>query len=102
MYLFPIGGYCAQINGANRNGTDAMLIDPDTQETQAFYQIMDEWLKKTEKYKQALGYEKYMDTIRHMLRHGNSAKRQRRVFDTTRSPEAVTEHNVREWEEGVS
>lgn len=87
---------------AIRNGTDAILIDPDTLETQAFHQIMDEWLQKTEKYTQALGYEKYMDTIRRMLRHGNSAKRQRCVFDTTRSPEAVAEHNVREWEEGVS
>jgi len=86
---------------AIRYGTEAVLIDPDTQVTKPFAEIMDEWMKNIEVYAKQLGYEKYMQVLRDILTKGNSAARQRKVFDNTRSLEAVVKYNVEEWENGA-
>lgn len=85
---------------AIRYGTEATLIDPDTLLTEEFYVIMHNWLQRVAPYAEKLNYKKYTDVLKSMLTKGNSAQRQRKAYQRTRSIKQVVNHNVLEWESG--
>lgn len=83
---------------AIRYGTDAIIIDPDTMQTEKLNLVVLNWIEKLAPYIQQLQYEKQMETLRNILHHGNSSQRQKRIFAETGSLQHVVELNVQEWQ----
>lgn len=80
-----------------RYGLDARLVLNIDGKTALIRDEIEMWLDMTKDYAKKLGYEKYVETIRKILKHGTSSDRQREVFNKTSSIEEVVKHNIKEF-----
>jgi carboxylate-amine ligase len=80
-----------------RHGLEADLIMNHEGVTKPVRQDILEWLEKFSGYEKKFGYEKYMNTIRDILKKGNSSTRQMRVYNQTNSIEEVVKFNIAEF-----
>lgn len=95
----PIASWIARENKWRviRDGLNAKIIVPGSSGVKSLRQDIKDWLKALIPYFKVLGYEAYLDILEAILAKGTSADRQRRVFQTTQSLEAVVAHNVAEF-----
>lgn len=80
-----------------RHGLSADIVATVEGDTKPVAQDIEEWLEKLQPYVATLGYGQYIDTLRGILKHGNSTSRQRAVFERTQSLQDVVQFNVREF-----
>lgn len=57
------------------------------------------WLEKLAPYEKKLGYKKYINNLKEIISKGNSATRQRKIFENSKSMQDVVKFNLREFEE---
>jgi carboxylate-amine ligase len=82
---------------AMRYGLDAELVINQQGKTMPAREDIRGWLEKLQPYTKKLGYGNYIDALETIIQSGNSASRQRSVFESTGSLKKVTEHNVNEF-----
>lgn len=80
-----------------RHGLDALLVKNLEGKTIAIRQDISDWIEKLTPYSDKFGYQNYMQTLMTICDKGNSAQRQRKVYQTTQSFEKVVEFNVQEF-----
>lgn len=85
---------------AIRSGTEAEIISHETLECLKLSDHIYYWLEKLNPYIVTLGYERYATCIADILRYGNSAKRQCKVFNRAHEINDVIQHNIKEFEKG--
>ncbi len=85
---------------AMRHGLNADIITATDGSCKSVRQDILEWLEKLAPYSRQNDYGKYFDFIKVICEKGNSAFRQREVFQKTGSLHEVVRHNVREFNEG--
>jgi carboxylate-amine ligase len=83
---------------AIRYGTAAEIISHETLTSISLAENIYYWLDKFEPYAEKLGYQSYLSTIRDIVSKGNSAQRQRKIFEATHDLMDVVRHNIRECE----
>lgn len=86
---------------ATRHGLEALLIDYETMNLIPLREDIAIWMKRIESFADKLGYKKYWEDLKSILERGASYERQLKAFVKEATPEAVTEHNAREFETGV-
>ncbi len=85
---------------AMRYGLEADMVINATGDTKPIKTDILEWVEKLRPYAEKLGYQKYLQTIMTICEKGNSADRQRKIYEQTGSLEKVVEHNISEFEAG--
>jgi carboxylate-amine ligase len=85
---------------AIRYGLTGEMILATNKKTKLIHEDISYWLEKTEPYLKRMGYSHYLDTLNSILKKGNSATRQVKVFEETNDLHAVNQHNVAEFEKG--
>ncbi|MBI3418924.1 MAG: YbdK family carboxylate-amine ligase [Proteobacteria bacterium] len=86
---------------AMRYGLEAELVTSAAGATKPLKQDIADWLKKLQPYVERLGYRDYVHTLWQIVERGNSATRQRAVFERTKDLNAVIQFNRRELEAGA-
>lgn len=87
---------------AMRYGLDAELIINNQGETRPMKDDILNWIERLKPYTAKNNYGHYMDVLRKMVLHGNSAQRQRRILELSNGDmKAVAEYNMREWKNGT-
>lgn len=86
---------------AARWGTTCRLVVNENGDQQHFRNIIEDLLEQLAPVSEALGSWHYLRYIEHMLEHGGSSQRQRRVFHQTNSLEAVVRSLGDELRQGV-
>ncbi len=81
---------------AMRYGLSAELVSDNFGETRTIREDITQWIDRLEPFFEKLGYQTYRDTLRGIVEHGNSAMRQRRVFETEGTFQAVYAHAAEE------
>jgi carboxylate-amine ligase len=85
---------------AIRYGLTGEMILATNKKTRVIHDDIAYWLEKVEPYVKRLNYPAYLDTLKDILTKGNSSTRQVKVFEETNDLQAVTRHNVAEFEKG--
>jgi len=86
---------------AMRYGLDADIVTNSEGGTIPIRQDILQWIERLQPFYKKFGYRPYQATLMAILEKGNSAERQRRVFQATNSLEAVYEHCIDELAQGV-
>lgn len=82
-----------------RHGLAADMVIGTTGKTRPIRQDIEDWLQKLSPYIEKLGYRKEESLLREICAKGNSAERQRRIYNDA-GIEAVAQHNMREFNAG--
>lgn len=82
-----------------RHGLNADMVLGTAGKTKPIRQDIEDWLEKLAPYIETLGYQKEVTLIRDICAKGNSAERQRHVYNTS-GIEAVVQHNMKEFSAG--
>lgn len=85
---------------AIRYGLDASVIVSRTGKTRTLRKDMAMWMKELAPYAERMGYQAFMSVIPDLLKHGNSAQRQRKKFAERGDLLDVARHNVKEFAQG--
>lgn len=85
---------------AIRYGLDASVIVSRTGKTRTLRKDMAMWMKELAPYAERMGYQAFMSVIPDLLKHGNSAQRQRKKFAGGGDLLDVARHNVKEFAHG--
>ncbi len=80
-----------------RHGLDASLIINHEGATKPIRQDILDWIEKFSDYEKKLGYEKYINTIRNILKNGNSSTRQMNIYNQNKSLQEVVKFNIAEF-----
>lgn len=83
---------------AMRHGLNADIVTTSSGETKSIKVDIIDWLGKLEPYAEKLKYGDYIQNLKDIIQHGNSADRQRRVFSNTNSLQEVVKFNIAEFE----
>jgi carboxylate-amine ligase len=86
---------------AIRYGLDARIISHETLEEKRLSKNIQFWIEKLQPYIAQMQYQPFMDCLLQLLRHGNSATRQRKVMAETNDIQQVVDFNMREFEFGA-
>jgi carboxylate-amine ligase len=86
---------------AIRYGLQASIIVTREGHTKLLADDLNEWIEKLAPQIKRLGYEAYFETIRQIILKGNSAERQRKIFEQTNELNEVVKFNNKEFEKGV-
>lgn len=82
---------------AIRYGLDASLIVSRNGKTRSLKKDISGWLKKLEPYLKVLNYVPLIQVVHEIMEKGNSATRQRNVFNRSNDLLDVTRHNIKEF-----
>jgi carboxylate-amine ligase len=85
---------------AIRYGLDATIIKTRTGFTKPLREDISEWMDKLEPYFNTLDYHKHIPLLSKLLERGNSAQRQRRIYEQSHDLLEVVRFNIREFEKG--
>jgi len=85
---------------AIRYGTDAEIVSHETLDSIKLSDHILNWLDKLNPYIVKLGYKSYAKCIEDILLKGNSATRQRRIYQDTGDVMEVVRHNIDEFQRG--
>jgi carboxylate-amine ligase len=85
---------------AIRYGLDASIIITKTGKTRPLRQDIENWLDDLDPYSKSLNYQESLKMISTIMDKGNSAQRQRKVFERTRDLGDVARHNIQEFNLG--
>lgn len=85
---------------AIRYGLDATIIKTRTGFTKSLREDIGEWMEKLDPYFNAMGYRQHIPLLNKILEMGNSAQRQRRVYEQSHDLLEVVRFNIREFENG--
>ena len=85
---------------AMRYGLDANIVINGDGDTMPIKTDILQWLERLQPFYKKFGYRHYQATLVGMLEKGNSASRQRRVFQATQSLQAVYAHCIEELRHG--
>jgi len=85
---------------AIRYGMHAEIISHETLDTFKLSEHLRLWLDKLQPYIRSLGYEQYQDCLEQIITKGNSASRQRNIFNDSGDVFDVIRHNIAEFERG--
>jgi glutamate---cysteine ligase / carboxylate-amine ligase len=85
---------------AIRYGLDAEIVVKGNGVTLPLRDDIEHWLEKVEPYIKRLRYEKYIQAVREILKHGNSSQRQHTIYETTGNLMEVVKNNVAEFNNG--
>ncbi|HCR85833.1 MAG TPA: carboxylate--amine ligase, partial [Alphaproteobacteria bacterium] len=83
---------------AMRHGLNAEIVTTSSGETKSIKTDILDWLNKLEPYSKKLHYNGYVDQLREVIEKGNSADRQRKVYEKTSSLKEVVKSNIAEFE----
>ena len=86
---------------AIRHGLEAEIISHESMQLKKLSDNIRFWIDRLEPYSNQLGYQPFMECIKKILDHGNSATRQRKVMKYFNDINRVVESNVLEFETGV-
>jgi len=81
---------------AMRYGLDANIVMNSEGGTAPIRQDILQWVERLQPFYKKFGYRPYQATLMAILEKGNSAERQRRIFQATNSLEAVYAHCIEE------
>jgi carboxylate-amine ligase len=82
---------------AMRYGLKADLVTNNQGDTRAIAQDIEVWMERIMPYVEQFNYGPYMDTLHNMLTRGNSSERQQRLWESTKSLEAIAHFNCDEF-----
>jgi carboxylate-amine ligase len=85
---------------AMRYGLDAMIIKTRTGYTKSLREDISEWMEKLEPYFNSMNYSKHTPWLNKILENGNSAQRQRKMFEQSHDLLEVVRYNISEFEKG--
>ncbi len=83
---------------AMRHGLNADIVTTSSGETKSIKADILDWLSKLEPYAEKLNYTNYIQSLKDIIQHGNSADRQRKVYERTNSLQEVVKFNITEFE----
>ncbi|MEJ1238623.1 YbdK family carboxylate-amine ligase [Chryseolinea sp. T2] len=83
-----------------RYGLDAEIVVTSTGRTRSLRKDVLDWLDRLSPYIAALNYGRFADILRDICFKGNSAQRQRKIFEKTNDVGQVIAHNVLEYRNG--
>ena len=83
---------------AIRYGLDAEIVVSRHGRTKSLRRDINDWINTLAPYAQQLKYGEFLSRVKEMVLKGNSAERQRVVFQNTNDLDAVIRHNVNEFE----
>lgn len=83
---------------AMRYGLDAMVVTSANGERRSIREEILDWVNKLAPYAEKLNYQHYLENLRNIVIKGNSADRQRKIFEKTNSIQKVVEFNIAEFE----
>lgn len=84
-----------------RFGLDANLISPVDLAIIPLRHAIEEWLEKLDPYYDKFGYNEYRIGIQKILLHGNSAQRQRKVYEKTGRVKEVVKSIIKEYQASI-
>lgn len=84
-----------------RHGLEADLITSNDGDFKPLREDIEAWLERLSPIFLELGYDTYLGYLHAILRHGNSADRQMRLFEETKNLIEVVRLNVRDFERGI-
>lgn len=87
---------------AMRYGLDGNMVTNIDGTTKLIKEDILEWLEKLLPYAQKLRYEKYVDDLKNIIKHGNSSTRQLKVYAQTNSLQEVVKFNIEEFKKRKS
>lgn len=85
---------------AIRYGTAAEIISHETLQCISLADQILSWLDSFAPYVKSMGYEPYMECIQNIVEKGNSASRQRKIYQDTGDLHEVIRHNIFEFDNG--